>query len=208
MSSSTSKSQCMYRIAQVGIPNALYLYLTLLLSARQAWFFCAFLQNKTRRKIFLRLLLFIIYILYLYYIRYIASFFYTSCEFLLFQLRVSFILHTCFFYICYEFLLRKILLFAVKQTRNCRQKISQFASNNLVIHLKFLFPALFVKQTRSFNPNGSGRGVVPPLVFLRLFKSKKLVVHSAASTIHIWPSEPYFFNVLVKQTRNSGYGWS
>lgn len=139
MSGSTSKSQCMYRIVQVGIPNALYLYLTLFLSARQAWFFCAFLQNKTRSKIFLRLLLFIIYILYLYYIRYIASFFYTSCEVLLSYIRVSFILATSFFYSCYEFLLRKILLFAVKQPRNCRQKISQFASNNLVIGTNFSF---------------------------------------------------------------------
>ena len=150
MLSSTSKSQCMYRIVQVGIPNALYLYLTLFLSARQAWFFCAFLQNKTRSKIFCAYyyLLFIIYILYLYYIRYIASFFYTSCEVLLFYIRVSFILATSFFYSCYEFLLRKILFFTVKQPRNCRQKISQFASNNLVIHVKFFVSCAF-RQTNS-----------------------------------------------------------
>ena len=109
----------------------------------------SFLIFKTKLVVnFLRLLLFIIYTLYLYYIRYIASFFYTSCEFLLFQLRVSFILHTSFFYICYEYLLRKILLFAVKQPRNCRQKISQFASNNLVIHVKFFISCAF-RQTNS-----------------------------------------------------------
>lgn len=148
MSGSTSKSQCMYRIVQVGIPNALYLHHILFLFACQAKIFCAFLHNKTRNKIFLRLLLFIIYILYLYYIRYIASFFYTSCEVLLFYIRVSFILATSFFYSCYEFLLRKIPFFAVKQPRNCRQKISQFASNNLVIHAKFFVSCAF-RQTNS-----------------------------------------------------------
>nr|DAJ13336.1 MAG TPA: hypothetical protein [Siphoviridae sp. ctX8T1] len=96
----------------------------------------------------MRLLLFIIYILYLYYIRYIASFFYTSYEVLLFYIRVSFILATSFFYSCYEFLLHKILLFAIKQPRNCRQKISQFASNNLVIHVKFFVSCAF-RQTNS-----------------------------------------------------------
>lgn len=147
MSGSTSKSQCMYRIAQVGIPNALYLHHILFLFACQAKIFCAFLHNKTRSKIFLRLLLFIIYILYLYYIRYIARFFYTSYEFLLFYIRVSFTQATSFFYSSYEFLLRKISIFAVKQPRNCCQKISQFASNNLVIGTKFFFFCAFCQAT-------------------------------------------------------------
>ena len=140
MSGSTSKSQCMYRIVQVGIPNALYLHHILFLFACQAKnFFALFFTTKLVVKFFLRLLLFIIYILYLYYIRYIASFFYTSCEVLLFYIRVSFTQATSFFYSCYEFLLRKIPFFAVKQPRNCRQKISQFASNNLVIGTNFSF---------------------------------------------------------------------
>lgn len=149
MSGSTSKSQCMYRIVQVGIPNALYLHHILFLFVCQAKnFFALFFTTKLVIKFFLRLLLFIIYILYLYYIRYIASFFYTSCEVLLFYIRVSFIRATSFFYSCYEFLLRKILPFAVKQPRNCHQKISQFASNNLVIHVKFFISCAF-RQTNS-----------------------------------------------------------
>nr|DAG67602.1 MAG TPA: hypothetical protein [Caudoviricetes sp.] len=43
---------------------------------------------------------------------------------------------------------------------------------------------------------------------MRFFGSKNLVAQTAASTIHIWPPKSCFFNLLVKQTRSSGYGRS